>query len=157
MSATADQIIQQRWKRMFVVFDLDGTLALTEHRAHFLNRPGREKDWRGFYAACDRDEPCHPIIRTLLALDATGAEVEIWSGRSDEVKDKTTAWLAEQGLGHILIRTRAAGDHRPDTVLKAEWLDEGRKPDLIFEDRASVVAMWRARGFVVCQVAPGEF
>lgn len=46
-----------------------------------------------------------------------GAEVEIWSGRSDEVKDKTTAWLAEHGLGHIKIRTRAAGDHRPDTVL----------------------------------------
>jgi hypothetical protein len=73
------------------------------------------------------------------------------------VKGKTTAWLAENGLSHIPIRTRAAGDHRPDTVLKAEWLDEGRKPDLIFEDRASVVAMWRARGIVVCQVAPGEF
>ena len=151
----ADQIIQQSWKRMFVVFDLDGTLALTGHRAHFL--AGRKKDWRGFYAACDQDEPCHPIIRTLLALDATGAEVEIWSGRSDEVRDKTTAWLAEHGLGHIRIRTRAAGDHRPDTVLKAEWLDEGRAPDLVFEDRASVVKLYRSRGIVCCQVAPGDF
>lgn len=141
---------------MFVVFDLDGTLALTEHRAHFLAGRGR-KDWRGFYAACDLDEPCHPIIQTLLALVRQGETVEIWSGRSDEVRDKTTAWLEAHGLGHIPIRTRAAGDHRPDTVLKAEWLDEGRTPDLIFEDRASVVAMWRARGIVVCQVAPGDF
>lgn len=157
MTPATDQIIKQMRKRMFVVFDLDGTLALTEHRAHFLNRPSKEKDWRGFYAACDRDEPCHPLIRTLLALHSTGAEVEIWSGRSDEVKDKTTAWLAEHGLGHIPIRTRRAGDHRPDTVLKAEWLDEGRTPALVFEDRASMVAMWRSRGIVCCQVAPGDF
>lgn len=155
--ALTHRIIQQTRRRMFVVFDLDGTLALTEHRAHFLQRPSREKDWRGFYAACDKDQPCHPIIRVLLALDVTGAEVEIWSGRSDEVREKTTAWLEAHGLGHIPIRTRTVGDHRPDTVLKAEWLDEGRTPDLIFEDRASVVAMWRARGIVVCQVAPGDF
>ncbi|WP_407523660.1 hypothetical protein [Methylobacterium oryzisoli] len=143
--------------RMFVVFDLDGTLALTDHRAHFLDRPSKEKDWSGFYAACDRDEPCHPIIRTLLALHATGAEVEIWSGRSDEVADKTRAWLDAHGLGSIPLRTRPVGDHRPDTVLKAEWLDEGRTPSLVFEDRATVVQMYRSRGIVCCQVAPGEF
>jgi len=34
---------------MFVVFALDGTLALTEHRADFLNWPGSTKDWRGFF------------------------------------------------------------------------------------------------------------
>lgn len=142
---------------MFVVFDPDGTLALTEHRAHFLAGPGKT-DWRAFYAACGLDEPCHPIIQTLLALDGAGHQVAIWSGRYDEVKDKTVAWLAEHRLGHISIRTRAAGDHhRADTVLKAEWPDEGRTPDLIFEDRASLVAMWQARGIVVCQVAPGDF
>ncbi|MCG5245304.1 phosphatase domain-containing protein [Methylorubrum extorquens] len=142
---------------MFVVFDLDGTLALTEHRAHFLNHPNKENDWRGFCAACDRDEPCHPFIRTLLALHNIGAEGEIWSGRSDEVKDKTTAWLAEHGVGYIPIRTRRAGDHRPDKVLKAEWLDEGRKPALVFEGRSSMVAMYRSRGIVCCQVVPGDF
>ncbi|WP_267424231.1 hypothetical protein [Methylobacterium sp. GC_Met_2] len=93
----------------------------------------------------------------MHALDATGAEVEIWSGRSDEVKDKTTAWLAEHGLEHIPIRTRAAGDHRPDTVLKAEWLDKGRTPELVFEDRATMVRMYLARGINCCQVAPGDF
>lgn len=143
---------------MFVVFDLDGTLALTEHRAHFLDRPTSEKDWRGFYGACDRDKPCWPVIRAAQALHAAGHTVEIWSGRSDEVADKTTAWLLAHGLDHLRIRTRKAGDHTADTVLKAAWLDEAdRKPDLIFEDRASVVAMWRDRGIVVAQVAPGEF
>lgn len=141
---------------MFVVFDLDGTLALTEHRAHFLQGPG-PKDWRSFYAACDQDEPCKPLIEMLKTMWFDNYDIEIWSGRSDEVAEKTTAWLAAQGLGDIPIRTRKAGDHRPDTVLKAEWLDEGRTPDLVFEDRASMVAMYRARGIVCCQVAPGDF
>jgi hypothetical protein len=140
---------------MFVVFDLDGTLALTEHRSHFLTGPG-PKDWRGFYAACDQDQPNLPIIATLIELGESH-DVEIWSGRSDEVRDKTEAWLERHQLDTVRLRMRAAGDHRPDTILKAEWLDEGRKPDLVFEDRTSMVAMYRARGIVCCQVAPGDF
>lgn len=31
---------------MFVVFDLDGTLADLEHRKHLIGA----KDWRGFFA-----------------------------------------------------------------------------------------------------------
>ena len=96
--------------------------------------------------------------RLGLALWTTGADVEIWSGRSGEVADKTAAWLASHGLGHIPIKMRAEGDHRHDTVLKAEWLDAcDVKPSLIFEDRSRVVEMWRSRGIVCCQVAPGEF
>ena len=143
-------------KHMKVVFDLDGTLALTEHRAHFLER--EKKDWRAFYAACDKDQPCHPVIRTLQALYATGADVEIWSGRSKEVWDKTIAWLGEHGLGHIPVKMREEGDHRPDTVIKREWFEAcDAKPRLVFEDRASVVAMWRSLGVVCAQVAPGDF
>jgi len=143
-------------KRMKVVFDLDGTLALTDHRAYFLNR--EKKDWRGFYNACDKDEPCHPIIRTLMALWVTGADIEIWSGRSKEVLSKTEEWLGANGLSMIPVKMREEGDHRPDTVLKEEWLSEcSSRPHLIFEDRASVVAMWRSHGIVCCQVAPGDF
>ena len=106
---------------MFVVFDLDGTLALTEHREHFLK--AEPKDWRGFYAACDGDGPCLPVINTLRALAVSGHRVEIWSGRSAEVADKTRAWLCAHGLAFVNARYRAEGDHQPDTKLKAAWLD----------------------------------
>lgn len=144
--------------QLFVVFDLDGTLALTEHRAHFLDRPNAEKDWRGFYAACDRDRPCLPLIRAARDLWVAGHQVEIWSGRSAEVADKTAAWLVEHGLDALPIKLRPEGDHQPDTKLKAAWLNEAsRKPDLVFEDRASMVEMWRSHGIVCAQVAPGNF
>lgn len=143
---------------LFIVFDLDGTLALTDHRAHFLERPSGEKDWRAFYAACDRDSPCRPIIAAARAFMVVGHQVEIWSGRSTEVRDKTRQWLCDNGLAALNIRMRQEGDHTPDTTLKLSWLNESsRKPDLIFEDRASVVAMWREQGIVCCQVAPGDF
>lgn len=142
---------------MFVVFDLDGTLALTEHREHFLTGP--DKDWRGFYAACDGDAPCAAIIATANALNGAGHRVEIWSGRSEEVRDKTEAWLRPHGiLGALPLKMRAEGDHQPDTKLKAAWLEQANQtPDLVFEDRASMVAMWRSHGIVCAQVAPGDF
>lgn len=143
---------------MFVVFDLDGTLALNEHRQHFVERPVGEKDWRSFFAACDKDAPNVPVIRMAQHLFAAGERVEIWSGRSAEVNDKTEAWLAAEGLGVIPRRMRSEGDHTPDHELKASWLAEcDQKPDMVFDDRASVVAMWRSHGIVCAQVAPGDF
>lgn len=143
---------------MFVVFDLDGTLALTEHREHFVRQEPR--DWRGFYAACDGDGPCLPLIQTAQVFMGAGHRVEIWSGRSAEVLGKTKAWLLANGLGKLpvhALKFRAEGDHQPDTKLKAAWMADHGKPDLVFEDRASMVAMWRSHGIVCAQVAPGDF
>ena len=143
---------------MFVVFDLDGTLALNEHRQHFVDRPVGEKDWKSFFAACHLDEPNMPAIQTLNALFDAGHEVEIWTGRSGEVLDLTLLWLHNRGLRQFLTKWRRQDDHTPDHVLKKQWLDGcERKPDLVFDDRASVVAMWRANGIPCFQVAPGEF
>ena len=145
-------------RSMFVVFDLDGTLALNEHRQHFVEREVGKKDWRAFFAACDKDGLFWQVARILQVLDATGNRVEIWSGRSSEVIEKTRAWLGTHGLGHVPFRGRAEGDHTPDHELKKAWLDESsQKPDLIFDDRSSVVAMWRANGIACAQVADGNF
>ncbi len=79
--------------RPLTIFDLDGTLALIQHRRHFVE--GDPKDWKAFYAACDRDEPNEPVFATMERLRHAGADVWIFSGRSDEVRDKTVAWLAQ--------------------------------------------------------------
>lgn len=140
---------------MKVVFDLDGTLANAEHRVHHLT--GEVKDWRAFYAECDKDEPVVPIVETLKAFVAAGHEIEIWTGRSDEVAAPTIDWLVRH-VGFIRLQMRKEGDHQPDTTLKASWLEQASvKPDLVFEDRASVVEMWRSHGIVCAQVAPGQF
>jgi len=35
--------------------------------------------------------------------------------------------------------------------------EHGWDPQLVFDDRTSVVDMWRSRGLTAVQVAPGDF
>lgn len=144
---------------MFVVFDLDGTLANCEHRLHHIK--GDEKptpeQWDAFFAACDGDEPILPAISVLVALHKIGHDVAIWSARSDQARTETSKWLHWHGVPGIPLVMRRKGDHRNDDILKAEWIAEFGKPDLVFEDRARVVKMWRSMGIPCFQVADGEF
>ncbi len=156
---------------MRVIFDLDGTLADDTQRAHYLT-DGPKKNWEAYFDACEGDTPHTHIIQLLKALSEHGDKVEIWTGRSARVRDKTIAWLNERGIEVeppffqtpyevVALRMRPEGDFRPDTILKHEWLEQARErgeaPDLAFDDRDRVVAMWRERGIPCCQVAPGEF
>lgn len=146
------------------IFDLDGTLALTEHRQHLVQ--GTDKpDWAAFFAACVGDSPNVPVIETLINLIEAHAEVWIWSGRSSEVMEQTKHWLAEH-LGDIAedvpLTMRVEGDFTPDDELKRAWLSyisayDRRRLVAVFDDRDKVVAMWREAGVPCFQVAPGAF
>ncbi|MFL2801403.1 MAG: hypothetical protein ACJ0DD_01390 [Paracoccaceae bacterium] len=50
---------------------------------------------------------------------------------------------------------------RPDPEVKSDLYDQmiidGFKPIIVFDDRASVVNMWRSRGLRCLQCAPGNF
>ncbi len=145
-----------------IICDLDGTLALCEHRIHFVRQ--ERPDWDAFFLACDADDPNWPVINTLRALadyhDAKGdAQITIFSGRSDMVKKQTQTWLAEYLVPHQHLRMRSQGDFRPDDIVKREWLLEIGVENVLFtiDDRQSVVDMWRSMGLTCFQVAPGDF
>lgn len=154
------------------IFDLDGTLALIEHRRHFVERDRKDQDWAGFYAACVDDKPNEPVIRVMESLRRF-ADVWIFSGRSDEVRSQTVEWLVEHtsfassdfdsafGTQDVLTM-RAEGDYTADDVLKRQWLDDMLVEDrqrlvAAFDDRDRVVRMWRSAGVACLQVAEGEF
>lgn len=149
--------------RPIYIFDLDGTLALNGHRQHLLDNKDDPERWDKFFEACDKDEPNWPVIQTLIILVGVGAEVQIWSGRSSQVSEKTAAWLTNHlGQVPVSLRMREAGDFTPDEVLKGGWLDSLPAIDrhrlvAVFDDRDKVVAMWREKGVACFQVAKGEF
>ncbi len=143
-------------RSLLVVFDLDGTLADVEHRRHHVT--GGKKRWDAFFDACSDDPPVAAVIAAFHAMRAAGHRVEVWSGRSDRVRPQTEEWLARHGLEPDRLLMRRARDSTPDDVLKEAWLDAADpKPDLVFDDRDKVVAMWRRRGVPCFQVAPGDF
>ena len=154
---------------MKVVFDLDGTLANTEKRVkQFLTCPKMghphkrtdKIDWDAFFQACDQDEPIKPNLTVLHSLYEAGHRVEIWTGRSDLVREKTEQWLLMHGVPQAVVasmKMRPYTDHQPDDTLKAYWMDISGKPDLVFEDRDRVVAMYRSHGVDCHQVNEGAF
>ena len=149
---------------MDVIFDLDGTLADLTHRLHFIAT--KPKNWPAFFAAAGKDSCIEPIAMVARFFAITN-RVVICSGRPDDNREATEAWLTRHVWGgngfirHKALYMRKAGDYRADDIVKSELLDQiladGFKPELVFEDRDRVVAMWRARGIRCCQVAEGAF
>jgi len=169
---------------MRVIFDLDGTLANIEHRVHLItNEDSKDNDWDKFYRLCTDDKPIVPLIDLCSKMvEDAGFFVEIWTGRSDSVRKSTIKWLEHHAIRvndhpehpdyppehriqknfyYAILRMRQDGDYRPDHEIKEEWLSEpsatGLQPALVFEDRSSVVNMWRKHGILCCQVAEGNF
>ena len=136
--------------------DVDGTVALRGDRSPF---PGPEGELRS-----GEDLPNEPVIRVLRDLRASTPEVVFLSGRTEAARWRTEMWLRTHVLEPgewPMLHLRAVGDTRPDDVVKGELFDRyvaGRyRVRLVLDDRDRVVAMWRARGLLVLQVAPGAF
>lgn len=149
------------------IFDLDGTLALIDHRRNIIVDSDDKNRWGRFYQLCDKDQPNLPVIQTMERLRITGSDIWFFSGRGSEVREKTVAWLAEHTsfmsweLSDILVM-RDVGDYTPDDVLKKQWFDnmlyiDKQRLVAVFDDRDRVVKMWRDNGIPCFQVAHGDF
>lgn len=141
------------------IFDIDGTIADQSHRFHHIEKA--PKDWRSYFAACGDDAPIMHVIELARDLFSAGAAILYVSGRSDECRAETQAWLTRHRLPPGKLYMRKAGDHRNDDILKAELLagirSEGYEPRMAFDDRNRVVESWRANGVPCAQVAEGDF
>lgn len=157
-----------------IVFDLDGTLSNLQHRLHHIQslqddacREQKDAAYRAFFAACEGDDVI-PQVKWVWDGLMEAFDLVVVTGRSDEVREDTIAWLVKNEFYYSYdhadasLYMREAGDKRPDTIVKSELMDQlisdkGIAPSLIFEDRKGVVDLWRERGFLCYQVAAGDF
>ena len=151
---------------MKIVCDIDGTIANLAHRLHFIQpEEGGKKDWDSFFAGVSDDAPIQEVIHVVNALAGgigNGDTLEFWTGRSESVREETGIWLHRYvwAWGWVAdddLKMRAEGDRRPDHIVKMEFIDPESPPDIIIEDRSSVVKAYRERGIRVLQVAEGNF
>ena len=144
---------------MDVIFDVDGTLMNISQRRKFVEQ--RPKDWTAFRNATDTDTPNGDIFAIAQALHHAGHRIILATGRNKSQRAITMKQLFEGGLVFRAIYLRSDKDFRPDTEVKSQMLDrmraDGFNPTLVFDDRTSVVDMWRSRGLRAVQVAPGDF
>lgn len=150
--------------KQIIICDLDGTLADCTHRQHHVQGEGK-KDWKAFFAGMDKDTLNKNLNSVLEHLWITGHDVWFVSARPDNYRDVTEKWLFEKAGWELTESTRLimrkAGDFRADTIVKKEILDqiraEGVEILIAFDDRKSVVDMWRENGVFCAQVADHNF
>lgn len=149
--------------KQIVICDLDGTLADCEHRQHHVRGPGK-KNWKKFFDEMYAD----PVVTDLnLVLQSLHRSFDIYfvSARPDNYRNLTEAWLYDQANwkpngDDIQLIMREAGDFRADTVVKQEIYDRIKQEGHIiiaFDDRKSVVDMWRSNGVLCAQVQDHDF
>jgi phosphoglycolate phosphatase-like HAD superfamily hydrolase len=157
---------------MIYIFDIDGTLADISHRLHFIDATATsfvkedespKKDWDAFFNAAEDDTPIFEIITIARALVKAGHTLIYSTGRRESSRMITVNWFNKYRVPMGIIYMRKNDDHREDNVVKSEIFDQilvdysGGVIGGIFEDRQQVVDMYRARGYRVFQVAPGNF
>lgn len=141
------------------IFDIDGTLSDPSHRIHHIE--SKPKNWDAFYEACDADMIIASVAFIAHLLMSKSYPIAFLTGRPESVRAKTVNWLMKYHLydaSTTPLYMRAVGDKRQDFIVKSELIQKMPYPvDAIFEDRTSVVKMWRELGYTCFQVADGNF
>ncbi|MFJ6780201.1 AAA family ATPase [Streptomyces yangpuensis] len=133
-----------------VMCDIDGTLALTGDRGPYD------------FTRCELDLLNEPVRHALdVFRRADGDTIVLLSGRSEEYRPQTEAWLRRHRVPYDELWMRAAGDTRRDDVVKAELFDAHVRHRyavrVSLDDRDRVVAIWRRMGLPTWQVNYGDF
>ena len=143
-----------------ILFDIDGTLALIDHRRPLLE--GDRPNWKSFNKLMEEDTPNPPVVELYRTLwDSQKFHIVLVSGRSEEYRNVTESWLTWNSIPFNRLLMRPKGDFRSDVEIKQEILDqlqsEGSKISFVVDDRNSVVDMWRRNGITCLQCARGDF
>ena len=138
--------------RKAVLVDIDGTIADVRHRLHHIEGPGR-KNWNLFFAEMEKDTPIPEVIERVRRL-AADHDIVIVTGRPEQYRSQTEAWLRRHQVPYDQLFMRRSGDHRPDYIAKRAVLDE-IPPERIacaFDDRPPVCDMWEKAGIETIRI-----
>jgi predicted kinase len=134
-----------------ILCDLDGTLAIFE----YMNGIKLRSPYDASLAASDI--VCRPVAEALRGFFSLGYEIIFVSGRENKFREQTEEFLKRAsedfGFSYDKLFMRSEGDFRKDTIIKDEIYSReilGKYNVLaVFDDRKSVVEMWRSKGLYV--------
>lgn len=144
------------------IFDFDGTLCDVAPYLHLMPdvevRASRALEpWDAYHQATLL---AHPIswVHALARVEAEADRaVLVVTARDERWRHVTAPWLDAHPIPHTELLMRAAGDRRPDAIVKADILAELRTRydvRLAVDDRPSVVDFWKSAGIPTVTV-PG--
>lgn len=165
----ADKVTRLGWsdkKTTVIICDLDGTLCNIDHRLHHVQGEKKKRRWDLFNKEIPNDSLntwCADLIEkmSVRTINSISIRTVLCSGRVDSTRNDTEEWLFEHAISYDNLFMRHRKDFRQDSVIKEIILDFEILPryNVLFaiDDRQQVVDMWRRRGLVCLQCAPGDF
>lgn len=140
-----------------IICDLDGTLCNIDHRLHFVQK--EPKDWKGFFEHMLSDTPRPEIKHEIINAHINGIKIVFVSARPENYRAFTMDWLRDHvGIQEYILIMREVHDKREDTEVKSDIYDKYLKNmDIlkIYDDRPSVIRMWKEKGLNVIDVGKG--
>jgi len=137
-----------------IIVDVDGTLALRN-----LNLENPRGPYEG--ERVKEDLVNEPIANLITSLEFLQFKVLIVTGRDVLYESLTKEWLTEQGIPFDDCFSRPTGSNYSDATVKKSIYLEQIEPfymvHYVFDDRDSVVKMWRDLNLTCLQVAQGSF
>ena len=142
--------LQEGIHKFCIIWDLDGVLADSDHRLHYIVVDRANPDWETFHAHTLKDSPIRSGCTLFWALDFFGVSNIICTARPESNRELTEQWLQEKCLKPAKLMMRKEGDHRPGCEVKRDMLhelwDEGYEVILAFDDHPEIVNMYRTEG-----------
>lgn len=141
-----------------VFFDLDSTVANTEHRSDVLGGESHES-WVTYSRFCLGDTPIEGTVAAVRLFHDQGFDIHMVSGRNAEAEHETRAWLDHHSVPFHHLRLRAADDIRNNALYKVEYIRHQRSLGvevvLFFEDQVKVAQIIQQEtGVPVVNVRP---
>jgi len=143
---------------MFVVLDLDQTVADNAHRAHHVEK--EPKDWDAFLSPdlVIKDTVIAGAERVIAQLVELKYELIVLTGRNEDLRDVTMRWLLDNlNLAipdtHLLMRPAGnmltAGEFKREQLLNfRQGLDNRDNGFIIIDDDVEVGAALNSFGIV---------
>lgn len=139
-----------------VIFDMDGTLCDVSSIRHLVEGPKR--NFPVFHLASAHCPPHEWVVNEARKAHQDGYIVCILTGRMNEFRSLTTAWLKTHDVPFRWLLMRENGDFRKDVIIKEERLqflqDTGYVVIHAWDDNPNIIALWESKGIPVT-VVPG--
>lgn len=142
--------IQDKTLQPAIICDLDGTLAIIDHRNPYDA------------SNCENDGLNEAVAEVLSLFHVKGNKVILLSGRMEKYRVQTESWLKMYHIPYDMLYMRDSEDFRKDSIIKKELyalhIENKFYVNFILDDRNQVVDMWRKELGLTCfQVNYGDF
>ena len=175
--ALKNKIIHRILTGKFIICDIDGTITDPTHRLKYVS--GKEKNWEKFFAQCANDSPRENIIENIISYaEDNDCSIIYCSGRPEKLREDTTKWICKHikkefwpmenqssfmregwPMRHQnMLIMRPNKNYLKDYYLKEYFLTklfDGLNIVKVWDDRPSVIRMWKENNLEVIDVGDG--